>query len=480
MGKAAASAEHADSKVQHLHNSVEGLHGKFGELARVAGEFGLALGGVEIIKKSFEAVKEYNTGLGQLQAGLVSTKGVAGVTMEAMGEQAEKLESTSLFGVTDIMNNLQAQLLTFPKVTKDVFERSSSDIVDMATRLHKPLQETTIMVGKALQDPIRGLTMLNRVGINFTEDQKAVIKSLVNTGHAAQAQGIILKELETEFGGSSAAARKADPFAAMKNDMEKIFIIIGRKLLPVFDKMNEAFRNAFEWAKSHKEVIYNLAEGAAILATAIGLVTAAEWALNLAASPLGLLAAGITAITFALQAMGLSWVDVAEGCVYFGIVVKQSFIGLFEFITNGFAGIAEGAKGVGLALIGDFSGANKAFAGAGNSFAKAGTGWTNNTNGLTDYAASEAERITGKGKKSGAHEANGLGIGGGAESGGLGSGINSLEGHRPQNLTINITDLVKNLTIQTTNLKEGAGQVKEMVTRMLLEAVNDVNIAHGQ
>lgn len=57
----------------------------------------------------------------------------------------------------------------------------------------------------------------------------------------------------------------------------------------------------------------------------------------------------------------------------------------------------------------------------------------------------------------------------------IGSGTEST-GSRPQSLIINITKLVEQLTISTTNLKESASAIKEEVAKALLEAVNDVNM----
>jgi tape measure domain-containing protein len=73
--------------------------------------------------------------------------------------------------------------------------------------------------------------------------------------------------------------------------------------------------------------------------------------------------------------------------------------------------------------------------------------------------------------------ANGKTLGGGEKSTSktLGSGT-EVTGQRPQSLTINITKLVESLNVQTTNLTEGAGKIKEMVSKHLLEAVNDINL----
>lgn len=46
-----------------------------------------------------------------------------------------------------------------------------------------------------------------------------------------------------------------------------------------------------------------------------------------------------------------------------------------------------------------------------------------------------------------------------------------------KNITITIDRLVERLEVHTTNLREGAGEIKAMVSQCLMEAVNDVNLA---
>lgn len=55
-------------------------------------------------------------------------------------------------------------------------------------------------------------------------------------------------------------------------------------------------------------------------------------------------------------------------------------------------------------------------------------------------------------------------------------GGTEISGNRPQNMYINITKLVETLNINTTNLKESAGRIKEEVAKALLETVNDANL----
>jgi tape measure domain-containing protein len=67
------------------------------------------------------------------------------------------------------------------------------------------------------------------------------------------------------------------------------------------------------------------------------------------------------------------------------------------------------------------------------------------------------------------------GVDGGKGTKSLGTGT-EVTGQRPQAINININELVHELNIQTTNLTEGAGRMKELVSKALLETVNDINL----
>jgi hypothetical protein len=101
------------------------------------------------------------------------------------------------------------------------------------------LKSSSILVGKALNDPIKGLTALTRVGVSFTDQQKKNITSLVDQGNVMGAQKIILGELQSEFGGTAAAqATMGDKVTvAWKNIEENI----GTGLLPLIDEVEKAF-----------------------------------------------------------------------------------------------------------------------------------------------------------------------------------------------------------------------------------------------
>lgn len=130
----------------------------------------------------------------------------AKLTAEDLKKTALELQNLSNVGDEEILSGLTATLLTFREIQGDVFKRAQKDILDMSQFLGSDLQSASIQVGKALNEPIKGMIALRRVGVSFTQSQIDMVTALVNTNNLAAAQDIILTELEHEFGNAAAAA----------------------------------------------------------------------------------------------------------------------------------------------------------------------------------------------------------------------------------------------------------------------------------
>lgn len=144
----------------------------------------------------------------QLEAAIKSTGGAAGKSVEELVAQSAELQKLTLYS-DDQIQEAQGLLLTFTKVGGEIYDRSIPAITDMAAAMKTDLSTASIQVGKALNDPIKGVGALSKAGVQFTAEQKATIKTLVETGDVAGAQTLILKELETQFNGSAKAAADA-------------------------------------------------------------------------------------------------------------------------------------------------------------------------------------------------------------------------------------------------------------------------------
>lgn len=208
--------DRASGAFRSVGREAGGLHATLGKVGTAAKYAGLALGGAAVgglaavLKTGFGEVTDYQRGLAQLQAGLKSTGHVAGISAKGMEALASKIQGYS--GQTDdSIVAAEAQLVTFPKIrnelgkNNDIFTQTTKITADYVARTGRDASGAAIMFGKALNDPIKGLSALSRVGIQVGDAQTAQIKSMVAAGNTMGAQKIILKELTTEYGGSAKA-----------------------------------------------------------------------------------------------------------------------------------------------------------------------------------------------------------------------------------------------------------------------------------
>jgi hypothetical protein len=224
----------------------------------------------ELLHEAIPVAIETRDALGQVEAALHSMGPVAGRTKEQLEEAAHALERISLFHTDDILRNVTANMLTFGQVTGDNFDRAQLAAVNMATRLREDLQPATIMIGRALNDPIRGLTALRRVGVAFSADQETMIRGFVATGNAAGAQNVILRELEREFGGAAAAARAARPDAEMRQSWHEFQEVVGAIALRVLPPLTRGLTTLLDKFNQLSPRTQEIAVGAAAIAAAFG------------------------------------------------------------------------------------------------------------------------------------------------------------------------------------------------------------------
>lgn len=206
--------------------------GWFKKLQGSLGPLGTALAGVfafDTIKAGFkatlEAYKEHERAVAKVETSLQNVGAQAGVSFGQIEAAANRLQANSLFSDEDILSKVSTSLLNFGNIAGDNFMRAQQAATDLSTTMDGDLQGAAMAVGKALSNPVEGLTALQRMGVRFTDDQKEVIKSLVDTGKSAEAQGIILGELEKRFAGQAAAQAKAEGG--------------NRKLAVAFDELSE-------------------------------------------------------------------------------------------------------------------------------------------------------------------------------------------------------------------------------------------------
>jgi len=187
----------------------------------------------------------------KLNAVLKATNNVVGLTSNELKKMASELQNVTEFGDETILS-AQAMLLTFKEIGGEVFPRALETASDLASFMGTDMTNASLLLGKALNDPIVGVTALQRNGIKLTDVQKDMIKNFMDMNDVASAQGIILDEIEGQIGGFSKAMGEtlSGSVKQATNSMGDLIEAIGKRFAPLVKDI----------AKGLKIVANNLAE----------------------------------------------------------------------------------------------------------------------------------------------------------------------------------------------------------------------------
>lgn len=328
-----ANTNDAVSKVSGLHTTLGGLSSlatgalTVGLGAAVAGVAALGAG----LAASVQAAMEAEEGQAALAAVLASTGGKAGVTADMANDLASSLQNMTRFE-DDAILGAENLLLTFTNIGKDVFPQATETVLNMSQALGQDLSSSAVQLGKALNDPINGMTALSRVGVSFTDEQKEMIKQLQESGDLMGAQKIILGELATEFGGAAVAA--GDTFAGkldiLNHKFGDILEQVGGAIIPILTTLADVLIDVL-----NSEVVQGFAQSIADL--------------------FGLFASGESDLAqFQTVLTNLFGPEMAAGILSMVATIQDLFGTLLDWITGTLApALAESFGALGSLLSGD-------------------------------------------------------------------------------------------------------------------------------
>jgi hypothetical protein len=229
--------------------SLQTLEKKVGSISkginRTLGAIGIGLSAAAFINFTKEAIRG-------AEAAEIADRRLLQVTesMDLFGKRAElvtgrlsKFADTQelLTGVqAESIKQVQATLMTFGDLAKSAdevngsFDRATKAALDLAAAGFGSAETNAIQLGKALNDPIKGLTALAKSGVTFTEAEKERIKTLVESNKIGEAQALILAAIEKQVGGTAAATVSSS--ARMEAAFGQVSDAVGLVLLPYLEK----------------------------------------------------------------------------------------------------------------------------------------------------------------------------------------------------------------------------------------------------
>jgi len=228
----------AQSQFQKFGSSIKrGLR-----VATIAAAAALAVGVVAVrFAKMAEEAQVANNRLDQV----AHSMGIFGDQTSVVTDRLKAYADTNKFvlGADDeVIKATQAKLLSFKDLaaTADVaggaFDRATQASFDLAAVFGGDGASKAVQLGKALQDPIKGISALTRSGVTFTASEKELIKTMVESGNTLKAQEFILSAIEAQVGGTAEATATAS--TKMSIAFGEIGESIGTAVLPMFTEFS--------------------------------------------------------------------------------------------------------------------------------------------------------------------------------------------------------------------------------------------------
>jgi len=364
---------------------------------RVAALAGAAAAAVALVATRFAKMAEEAQVANNRLDQIASSMGIFGKETGAVTDRLKAYADQNKFvlGVDDeVIKSTQAKLLTFKDLaeTADVaggaFDRATKAAFDLAASGFGSAESNAVKLGRALQDPIKNINALSRAGIQFTDEQKAFVQSLIDSGKQLEAQDFILSSVEARVGGTAAATATAS--TKMSIAFGEIGEAIGTAVLPLL----ESFSNYLVELTPQIESFF-------------------------------------ADLTDPTTLVGEKWFEMSSSVIAFGDTIADVwgsidagglFTGLLDLIETVMIGLSEltwiagdAGKTLGLLFSGDFAGAGNqvaSFFTRYNSFVD--SLYAKIDNGAKTLAANAQKRFQGIG-------GTGLGVGGGG-AGGKGAG----------------------------------------------------------
>lgn len=239
--------------MRNASNTVTGFAGKIKSLTmgttmgRMFTVGGLLYG----LQKSVSLAKEGERAQLKLAQALKASGGAAGYSTKELASYAKELQKVTNYSTRPSMDAM-AMMATFTEIRGPVFKDAIEMAMNLSETLGTDLRSSVIQLGKALNDPILGLTAMTRSGVSFSAQQKEEIKALANAGKMVEAQRMMLKVMK-EQGLEGMARALADPLDQAKNSLEDIAATLGEMVIPALEdaaKVAIAFGNALEFTRN--------------------------------------------------------------------------------------------------------------------------------------------------------------------------------------------------------------------------------------
>jgi hypothetical protein len=299
------------------------------DMKRSAQAFGVAVVGAGLLASKMNGAYEAMATADARTLQITKSMGIFGAQAGAVSERLRKLARDTALNTgvdANAIKMTQAKLMTFRNLALTAneaggaFDRATKAAIDMAAAGFGEASQNAVQLGKALQDPIKGVTALARSGITFNDVEKAKIRTLVESNRVLEAQDMVLRAIEMQVGGTAVATANASD--KMREGMRIVKEEIGRGLAPAFESLAGTAVSFGNWAEKNGPVVAAVAVAFGLLTVAVTGVKVAMGLATAASAAFALAQTGLASANLAVQIS--TGVGIATAAIALGIIVATT------------------------------------------------------------------------------------------------------------------------------------------------------------
>lgn len=228
---------------------------------------GVAVGGIAAIKSGLDSLAERENVIAGTEAAIKAQGKAAQVSAGQIRNWSEELERATGAAVDDkAIQAAATSLIRFGTIGEKEFKRTLAAATDLGAGMKTGPEAGAKLLGKAMSDPIKGMTALRKAGIVLSASEEARVKKLVKGNKVQEAQGVILAAVEKRYKGAAAAS--AGPYTRALNLLadasEDAKMALAEGFLPILTRVSERLSTALADPKTItqiREVGKGLADG---------------------------------------------------------------------------------------------------------------------------------------------------------------------------------------------------------------------------
>lgn len=345
-------------------------------IGRQAGMFGLAVGAPLLM--TVRAAEDARAEIAKLEQGFRTM----GDTSGKMAQKAQDFASALMMEIAiddEQIMAVQGKMATFEKVIKntagtaEIFERSTRAAFDLEAAGFGDAMSNATQLGKALQEPLKGMTALRKAGTLTSADIARIGGEYQKTGNLLKAQRQIMDAVEKQVQGKAAANAKATE--KLKIAFGEIAEQIGGVLLPEVEKfakwVGKNLERIQKWIDTNRELVGGIVKFAAIVSIASLAISGIAFVVGGVIKVFGFLSSAINFTVSAFKFMGttvnvvtafmmanpiiaiITGIAIAATLIYiYWDNIKAFFINLWENVKKIFWKVVDWMKKWGILFLG--------------------------------------------------------------------------------------------------------------------------------